>query len=50
LALTVRGPAPDPVGLQAALAAARARIDLHQGFLSSVCPDGRWEATARLPV
>jgi hypothetical protein len=50
LALTVRGPAPDATGLRAALAAAQARVDLHQGSLSSDCLAGRWEATARLPV
>jgi signal transduction histidine kinase len=50
LALTVRGPIPDAVGLQAALAAAQARVDIHHGSLSSSCPAGRWEATARLPL
>ena len=50
LGLTVRGPAPETVGLQAALAAAQARIDLHHGSLSSDCLAGRWEATAWMPV
>jgi signal transduction histidine kinase len=50
LALTVRGPAPEAIGLRAALAAAQARGDIHHGSLSSDCLAGRWEATARLPV
>jgi signal transduction histidine kinase len=49
LELTIRGPAPGTVDVQAALAAAEARISLHHGSLTSDCLAGRWEATARLP-
>lgn len=49
LSLTVRGPVPDAVDLQAALAAAQARIAVHHGSLTSDCLAGQWEATARLP-
>jgi signal transduction histidine kinase len=49
LELAVRGPAPATVDLQAALAAAEARISVHHGSLTSDCLAGRWEATARLP-
>jgi signal transduction histidine kinase len=49
LELTVRGPAPQTVDLQAALAAAEARLSVHHGSLTSDCLEGKWEATARLP-
>ena len=50
LSLTVRGPTPAAMDLQAALTAAQARIEVHHGFLASDCLAGRWEATARLPL
>ena len=50
LSLTVRGPTPAEVDLQAVLVAAQARIDVHHGSLASDCLAGRWEATARLPL
>jgi signal transduction histidine kinase len=50
LELTVQGPLPDAVGLQAALAAAQARVSVHHGSLSSTHSGGLWEATARLPI
>jgi hypothetical protein len=50
LELTVQGPLPDAVGLQAALAAAQARVSVHHGSRSSTHSGGLWEATARLPI
>jgi signal transduction histidine kinase len=49
LAMTVRGPTPNSVELQTALAAAEARVSAHHGSLTSDCLAGQWEATARLP-
>jgi hypothetical protein len=50
LKLAVSGPAPTVVEQQAALAASRARVALHNGALSSTHHNGQWEATARLPL
>ena len=49
LSMTVRGPAPNAVELQSALAAAEARVSVHHGSLTSDCMAGQWEATARVP-
>jgi signal transduction histidine kinase len=50
LELTVRGPATATADQQAALAAARARVAVHNGSLSSAEPNGQWEAVARFPL
>lgn len=50
LELTVRGPAAALVAQQEALAAAQARVLLHNGSLSSARPGREWQAVARLPL
>jgi hypothetical protein len=50
LELKVCGPAVALADQQAALAAARARVAIHNGTLSSARPRGEWEAVARLPL
>jgi signal transduction histidine kinase len=50
LEMKVCGPAVAVADQQAALAAARARVAIHNGTLSSTRPRGEWEAIARLPL
>ena len=50
LSLTVRGPVPASADIQSALASIRARVDVHQGALSTSFPDDRWETNVRLPL
>jgi hypothetical protein len=50
LELRIRGPAVPAPDRAAALAAARARVELHHGTLTSVERGGDWEAVARVPL
>ena len=50
LELRVRGPAVAAPDRGAALAAARARVELHHGTLTSVDHGSDWEAIARVPL
>ncbi len=50
LELIVRGPASAIDDQQTALAAARARLAVHDGSVTSACPGSEWEAVARLPL
>jgi signal transduction histidine kinase len=50
LELKVCGPAVPLADQQTALAAAHARVAIHNGTLSSRRPAGEWEAVARLPL
>lgn len=50
LSLTVRGPVPASVDIESALASIRARVDVHQGALSTSFPEDQWETNVRLPL
>ena len=50
LKLTVRGPASEPTDIQSALASIRARVDLHNGSMTSTRPDGLWATNITLPL
>jgi hypothetical protein len=50
LILTVHGAAQEPAAIESALASVRARVDLHQGSMTSGSPDGRWMASVTLPL
>ena len=50
LILTVHGAAQEPAAIESALASVRARVDLHQGSMTSASPDGRWMASVTLPL
>jgi signal transduction histidine kinase len=50
LSLTVRGPVPASVAIESALASIRARVDVHQGALSTSFPEAQWETNVRLPL
>lgn len=50
LGMRTRGPVPQAVERNAALASARARVELHQGSISSACRGDRWETSVNLPL
>jgi hypothetical protein len=50
LSMRTRGPIPQPVDRDAALASARARVELHRGSISSACRGDRWETSVNLPL
>jgi signal transduction histidine kinase len=50
LSMRTRGPVPPAADRNAALASARARIELHRGSISSAFPGGRWETSVSLPL
>lgn len=50
LTLSVRGPCPPDTEVHAALAAARARVAVLRGSLTTAHLQDRWEATVRIPL
>lgn len=50
LSIRTKGPVPPAVDRNAALASARARVELHRGSISSACLGGRWETSVNLPL
>jgi signal transduction histidine kinase len=50
LCLRTSGPAPEAVDRDAALASARARVELHRGSIVGECPGDRWETSVTLPL
>ncbi len=50
LSLRVSGPVPPTVDQQAAIASARARLDVHHGSLSSNCLGDTWQTRVTLPL
>jgi signal transduction histidine kinase len=50
LSMRTTGPVPPAVDRNAALASARARVELHRGSISSACLDDRWETNVNLPL
>jgi signal transduction histidine kinase len=50
LTMRTRGPIPQAVDRNAALASARARVDLHRGSISSACLGSQWETSVNLPL
>lgn len=50
LSMRTKGPVPPAADRNAALASARARVELHRGSISSACLSGRWETSVNLPL
>ena len=50
LSMRTTGPVPPAVDRNAALASARARVELHRGSISSACLGDRWETSVNLPL
>jgi hypothetical protein len=50
LSMRTKGPVPPAVDRNAALASARARVELHRGSISSACLGDRWETSVNLPL